>query len=326
MKKILILMLVISMSLLGGCAWLDGVFGVIQGDRYADAESYQIGSFYYAAQAVTKVNVNWRCGRVEIVESDAGELRVSESGHSLSDAAAMHYRLQDGVLDIQFCASGASVTVLSANKQLMLEVPKGIEISVQTTSAPIASAALEAKSIFASSFSGDMSFGSVQTGDVECSSSSGKIHADEMIADTVSCETASGTIAFAALEADQATLKSSSGKLCCESVAVNMLEAKTSSGSVSMYDMSAGSASIETSSATVELAISSKSALSVRTSSGSIALTLPNSGAELRYSAASGRMKTDAAYQVSGDTYIFGDGESSVDVRSSSGNLKVTVS
>lgn len=326
MKKILILGLVISMALLGGCAWSVGKLGVISGDRYDDAASYQIGSFSYAAQAITKVNVNWRSGRVEIIESDAEELSVSESGRSLNDAAAMHYLLKDGVLNIQFCASGANVTVLSTNKQLRLEVPRGVEISVQTTSAPIVADTLEAKDVFAASHSGDISFGSVQAGEIELSSSSGKIHAERTIADSVSCETASGTIDLGALEAAYAAIHSSSGKLCCDSVAVDALEAKTSSGSITLHDISESSVNIESSSGSVELAVSEKSSLSVCTSSGSVALTLPQAGAEVRHSAASGRLKTNAVYLKSGDTYIFGEGESAVDVRSSSGSLRITVS
>ncbi|MFR4008421.1 MAG: hypothetical protein ACLT0Y_03355 [Christensenellales bacterium] len=54
----------------------------------------------------------------------------------LPEETALHYLLEDGVLKIRFCASGAKVRV-EGEKRLQLEVSKGIAFSVHTTSARV---------------------------------------------------------------------------------------------------------------------------------------------------------------------------------------------
>ena len=94
-------------------------------------------SFTYLANEIKAVEVYWRSGEVEIIESDNAELSAKESGNELQEDTAMHYFLDDGVLRIRFCASGAKIQVNALDKHLSLEVPKGIDLSVHTTDAEI---------------------------------------------------------------------------------------------------------------------------------------------------------------------------------------------
>lgn len=324
MKSLLICVLAVALAVtLCGCGGTVGTVGIVTGDQYNDAQSYQVGDFTYARQDVQSIAINWRVGKIKLVQSDSAELAVSESGRSLGEKAAMHWLLRDGVLHIEFCASGASVSVMSWNKQLTVEVPKGVALDIRTTSAPVEAEKLVCGDVFVSSFSADMRFGNLHAANIALSSSSGAIRADRVIGSEVSCQTSSGVIEFNSLDASAATLNSSSGALRAESVVADALAVETSSGTVCMNDLTAKDAAVKTASGAVELTVSAQSALSVTTSSGKTTLTLPDGGAAVTYQAASGKLKTDAGYEKRGDLYVFGAGESVVEVKSSSGGLEI---
>lgn len=84
----------------------------LTGETYPNAEKYQTGAFTYNVADIKAVEVYWRSGEVEITESGDSELHVKESGGELSEDIAMHYLLDDGVLRIRFCKSGAKIQVI----------------------------------------------------------------------------------------------------------------------------------------------------------------------------------------------------------------------
>ena len=92
MKKKIALFLCAALAvLLGGCRVHVplGLGGYITGEEYPDAEKYRTGAFSYSADEISAVEVYWRCGEVEIVESDGAELAVRESGSELPEGSAM---------------------------------------------------------------------------------------------------------------------------------------------------------------------------------------------------------------------------------------------
>lgn len=274
-------------ALLSGCTLQIslGTDSYLSGDSYPDAGRYQTGDFTYRAADVTAVEIYWRCGEVEIVESDSAELDVRESGTALPEDTTMHYLLEDGTLKIQFCASGAKIGVNSRDKHLTVQVPKGINLSVYSSSATVKADTLEQNSILISALSGTTDLGSVKAESVSLGSSSGTIRVDTLCARTLECSASSGSVRVGALQADTADVQTSSG-----SVTLNLTAA---------------------------------SQVMVHTSSGKTSLTLPEGGAEIAYTAGSGRLRTSASYSRKGDLYVFGRGESQITVSSSSGNLEI---
>lgn len=285
-KTIALLLALCLMAALSGCAVYAplGMGSWITGESYADAEAYESGAFNYAADAVTRVEIYWRCGQIEVIESDGDELSVRESS-ALPEKAALHHLLEDGTLRIRFCASGVNIQVRSADKHLTVEVPRGIDLVIHTTSAPVRADALEQNSLLISAHSGSTTLGTVQADSVDLSASSGAIRADSVTAQTLRCEASSGAVRIDALEAETADLHTSSG-----AVALNLT-------------------------APVQL--------NVRTSSGGVTLALPEGGAEVDYTASSGRLHTDREYVSRGDLCVFGAGESKITVRCSSGGLRI---
>ena len=197
----------------------------------------------------------------------------------------MHYLLEDGTLRIRFCKSGAKLHVHSNDKHLTIEIPKGIDLSVHTTSAPVKADALHQNSILISAHSGRTELGSAEAESIDLSSSSGSIRADSISAQTLKCSTSSGSVQIDALAAERAD--------------------------------------VETSSGSVDLTFTAAVQADIRTSSGRTRLRLPEGGAEIAYSASSGTLHAAGNFEQNGDLYVFGRGESRITVRSSSGSLVI---
>ncbi len=288
LNKAILLLCALMAALLSGCHIGNislGIGDYITGEEYPNAENYQTGAFTYNADVIKAVEVYWRSGEVEITEPDASEFHVRESGGELSEDIAMHYLIDDGVLRIRFCASGAKIQVNATDKHLSLEVPKGIELSVHTTSALVKVDTLEQNDILIAAHSGSTKLGTVTAESVDLSSSSGSV--DLGI------------------------------------VSAKKLECSTSSGFVTMGDVNSETVEITTSSGSVELALTEVPTAAIHTSSGKVNLALAKGGAEVLYTSNSGKLFTDRTYERKGDLYVFGSGESKLTVETSSGNLEI---
>lgn len=292
--------------LLSGChiARPAGTTDNLIGEGYPDAESYQTSAFTCSADEIKAVEVYWRSGEVEITETDEPELHAEESGGELFGDTAMHCLLADGVLKIRFCGSGAKIRVNAADKHLRLEVPAGIDLSVHTTSALVKADALSPNRFLVAAFSGSTELGTVTAASVELSSSSGSIHADNISAQSLTCSAFSGSVAVGAVTAAA-------------------FDCTTSSGSVTADSMVSESAQITTSSGSAELALNEAPSAEIHTSSGTVRLSLPEEGAEVLYASSSGKLLTSRTYEEKGDLCVFGSGESSITVETSSGNLEI---
>lgn len=281
-----------------------GTNDTLTGETYPDAEKYQTGAFTYDAADITAVEVYWRSGEVEITESGNSELHVKESGGELPEDTAMHYLLDDGVLRIRFCKSGAKIQVNAADKHLSLEVPKGIDLSVHTTSALVKADELNQNSILIAALSGRTELGTVTADTVDLSSSSGFICADNLSGQLLKCSASSGSVDGG-------------------DVSVKTLDCSTSSGDVTMDSVVSETANITTSSGSVELTLAKVPSAKIHTSSGTVSLLLARGGAEVLYTTNSGKLLTDRSYDRKGDLYVFDEGASSITVETSSGNLKI---
>ena len=308
MKKFVIGLLLCSLviAMLSGCRVniSIGTNDTLTGETYPDAEKYQAGAFTYSMADIKAVEVYWRSGEVEIIESSNSELHVCESGDELSEDIAMHYLLDDGVLRIRFCKSGAKIQVNAADKHLSLEVPKGIDLSVHMTSALVKADSLDQNNILIAALSGSTELGTVTADMIDLSSSSGSICAASLSAQSLKCSTSSGSVDIG-------------------DVLVKTLDCSTSSGGVTMGSAVSETVEIATSSGSVELTLTKVPSAEIYTSSGTICLLLAKGGAEVLYTTGSGKLLTDRAYDRKGDLYVFDEGASNVTVETSSGNLEI---
>jgi len=308
MKKVMIGLLLCSLvtAMLSGCRVniSIGTNDTLTGETYPDAEKYQTGAFTYNSADIKAVEVYWRSGEVEITESGDPELHAKESGGELSEDIAMHYLLDDGVLRIRFCKSGAKIQVNATDKHLSLEVPKGIDLSVHTTSALVKADDLNQNSILIAALSGSTELGTVTADTIDLSSSSGSVCAASLSAQSLKCSTSSGSVDVG-------------------DVLVKTLDCSTSSGSVTIGSAVSETAKITTSSGSVDLTLTKVPSAEIYTSSGTVSLLLAKGGAEVLYTTGSGKLLTDRAYDRKGNLYVFDEGASSITVETSSGNLKI---
>lgn len=215
-KKLLAMLaaLALTAGMLSGCG-LRPSFGIgsfVTGESYPNGAAYQTGAFTYQAEDVQSVEIYWRCGRVELVESDKAELSVRESGGELPEDAAMHYLLEDGTLKIRFCASNVRLRVHSNDKHLTVEVPRGVDLSVHTTSAAVKADTLEQNSILISAHSGSIRAGSLSAGTLKGNTSSGSVRIDDLEADAAGLETSSGGVDLGLSAVSQLNVHTSSGR------------------------------------------------------------------------------------------------------------------
>ncbi len=208
-------------------------------------------------------------------------------------------------LKIRFCQSGVKQLIIdSADKHLSLEVPKNIDVSLHTTSADIKANSLEQKSLLVSAHSGNTELGTVTVDSADLSSSSGNVSAKSMAAKTLKCAVTSGSVSF-------------------ESISANEINCATTSGNVDMYRVSAEKASLATTSGKIDYAPKSVQNTDISSTSGSVDLKVPSNGAELSFASISGKLRTDLSYGRKGDLYVFGNGQSSVSVSTTSGDVTV---
>lgn len=159
--SLLPLCVLLAMALAGCWAGDSGLGGYLTGESYPDAERYQSGGFSYDPSQIERVELYWRAGEVELVESEEETLSVQESDEALTGDSAMRWLLEDGVLRLRFCASGARIRVSAADKRLHLELPKGIDLSLHTSSAAVRAETLEQDEILIATLSSGMELGAV---------------------------------------------------------------------------------------------------------------------------------------------------------------------
>lgn len=103
---------------------------------YDDAESYKAGEGEVDAASLSAIQVDWLNGYVSIKGYDGDTVCFSEVT-AQEIGMQMHWRVQDGVLDIRYCANGTLPD--NSKKQLEILVPHQIaaDIDINTVSASV---------------------------------------------------------------------------------------------------------------------------------------------------------------------------------------------
>lgn len=301
------------------------VAGTVYARGYADPEQYRIGNFEYDAEEVDCVAVNWYCGSVTVRESDAAKLQVSESGTDLADGERMHWYLDGNTLRVEFCESGYIGGFLSRDKRLTIEIPSGIDLAVETTSAGIKAEISNLKELELLSTSGTIEVGEVEATDISLRSTSGSIHAEKLTAESVAVMTTSGEVKLGAVSAAETVrLQSTSGSVRSEEIrSGDSVAIGTNSGTIRVESLWSGNLGAESTSGSITVGILECTDARVESTSGSVKLTLgQNLGATLTVSSTSGSF-SGSGYRFENGCYIYGDGACDITVRTTSGSVTV---
>lgn len=284
-----------------GCVTIQGVSSF---NQYEDAEKYSVGNFSYTAEGVTRVEVDWVAGNIHIQQSDKATLQVEETGE-LTEEQQLHYLLEDGVLKIQYCASGYTGTFPAKGKELTVEIPNGIDLSVD-------------------SVSGDIHLGDGSFGELKLDTTSGKVAFGTVTADVCKLDTVSGTVGGDALLCAQwLKLDTTSGEVGIDRLECPHVDVGTTSGNINLC-LYGQEAEIETTSGSIVLKLEQGKNVEVESTSGSVTLELGETlgGATVDFDSTTGSLHADG-YGMEHGCYIFGDGSCEIQVETTSGSLTV---
>lgn len=252
---------------------------------YANAERYSAGDFTYSAAEISEVRVHWVAGQIHLTEKEDAELSVYESAEGLSEDAQLHYTIQDNVLTIHYCASDYRGKIKGESKQLSLEIPAGVTLTISSVSAPILAETLTSSSLDMETVSGGVS-----------------IH--QLTGDNADFSTVSGNIDIDAADVKKLSLAAVSGEFNVEKLTVDQLKAETVSGDMEFEFLACREAALET-------------------VSGETNLTLPAEGGTVRFDTISGELMTERLYQRQDHFYGFGPADCKISVSSTSGDLAI---
>ena len=271
---------------------------------FKDASTFTAGNFTYAASDVRRVSVRWIDGSVTL-KPGTGTLHADESG-VLSAPQQMHWRIKDGTLEIMYCASGYIGRFPSDSKALTLEIPAGVDVTVNSLSAPVYGSALH-------------------VGALALTTLSGAVHLETVTAADIAVKSTSGAVGLTDVTAADLHLGSTSGRVdLAGETRADALHVGTVSGAVDAEQLEARTVDVSTVSGSVKLGLAAAADVDIDTTSGAVRLTVPTAiGATFRYKTVSGSLHCDD-YRVKGGTSVFGEGGCTAAVSTVSGSLTVT--
>jgi len=266
---------------------------IVRYERYANAELYTVGEVNLSASEVTKIEIDWVDGSIEIEQTNNSTISVVEelSEETVKEAERMRYYLDGSVLKVKYCQSGMRGSVNTHNKNLRMEIPEGLALDVESVSAGI-------------------TIGVIQATDLSIESVSGNIVAERIVCEEAEIETVSGKTLIGELIGTAFSFEGVSGTLSITRLAVEKLEVETLSGDVDFGVSKALIADVESTSADTTFSL------------------LEGLGAAVRLETSSGKLITEKKFAKAGSRYdVFGmDGVSTdckIEVDAISGNVYI---
>ena len=183
---------------------------------YDNAAAYVAGEFTCDSATVKRVEIDWIGGNVEIEQSGSGKTSVFEDGEELSEEKRLHTYLSDGVLRVKYCRSGCLGKIDETQKNLQVDIPKGVDVEINGVSA-------------------NVYLGMIEIGNLSIETDTGCIEAESILCKNADIETQSGYIGMGALTADKIELDSASGEIHLGIPTCQSTEIETKNGNVTLY-------------------------------------------------------------------------------------------
>lgn len=184
---------------------------------YKDSKEYQIGNCTYQKNDIKNgIEINWVGGSITIIESDNEELKIMENSDKLPKDEQFHWLLKNGKLTIHYVKAGCLANIDRKYKELVIEVPKSIELSINTVSADIYSEKLSLSKLDIDSVSGNLTI-------------------NELIVNDFSIDTVSGNVYFNKIDTNNFSIDTVSGRVCLEFTDKTKGKIDSVSGEIIMY-------------------------------------------------------------------------------------------
>lgn len=193
---------------LGSCQKTSGKYM-----RYEDADRYTAGEVETVDGTVKEVEIDWLGGTIEVEQSADGGLRAVEDETGLDEASRMQYLIEGGTLKIKYCRSGYCGDIAEGSKHLRLEIPQGLDVEIDATTAEINMGVVDLQELSVESRSGNFSAEKITCRDLDIETKSGKVYVGELVADEADVDTADGDIHVGISTPLQAEIESKSGNV-----------------------------------------------------------------------------------------------------------------
>lgn len=284
MKKLSFLAVMTTAALVAticcGC-----VYSFVTGDKYDNAENYNIGSKTYD-EDISCVEIDWKCGKLTLGNGD--KVSVEENQGSLNDQQRVRSIVENGVLKVQFWASEYSATVNSTDKTVKVIVPPNIDVKIVSTS-------------------GQIVMNNIKANNVTVGKMSGSLEIDNIDAKTVDIDTTSGSIKIGSVTCQKLIVDSTSG-----SVRINDMSA-----AVALVGSTSGSVKLTIG------GVCEQFELNVTSGNSELHLADAKCGATIEHSTVSGKLNIQADYNVSGGKSVVGSGKCKMSLHATSGKITV---
>ncbi|MCH5296368.1 MAG: DUF4097 family beta strand repeat protein [Ruminococcus sp.] len=265
----------------------------------------------YSTDDVFDINIYLSNGKVIFKESNSDNIEVTQLESSSSDEAdhlnTFYYQYDYATLNIygseadynldgqDFSASNLTLAFENLftdtpDKTIVVKIPKNTymhDINIYTASA-------------------DIDVNNIESNYTSINSVSGYINANSVNSAYLSIQNVSGNINFSRITADELTINKVSGDVSAEGD-IQLIDFESVSG-----DLNYTTDSLNTNS------------ISVNTVSGNANITLPqNSGFTVINSSISGELQSGFSGKTVGEHYIYGDGNTAIELNSVSGSISI---
>lgn len=187
---------------------------------YTDSERYTAGNAELPAEALESLSISWLAGTVTVEAWDGDTISIMET-ETEEERKQVHWLLEDGKLDINYCAAGTQDTL--PRKELTVKLPRDLaenlrRLSISGISQDAVVTDLTVFQVYVNSTSGNLKFtGSTEHMDLD--TTSGEFELDlAKTPDDLSFDSVSGSLTMAipagrCFEVDWETV---SGKFDCD--------------------------------------------------------------------------------------------------------------
>lgn len=315
--------------------WTNGIFnGSGSYGAYDNEDRYTIASSGSVdGRGIDTVYIDWLAGNIDVVEYDGDTIEFEEySSTNLDPDYQMRYYVNGNTLNIRYARShiGFSGLFRNLNKTLTVRVPRNMnfdKFSVDTTSADIKIANIDARDMEADTTSGRVDISSGTVYEVDADTTSGAVTLTDLtVSDKVDVDTVSGRATFSDLTvSNSVSVDTTSGTVEMSRVEAAEVDCDTVSGKVELVDCLIRKFEADTTSGAVDLdSRTMPDSVKISTISGSMTVRIPeNNGFRATWDKISGSFNSDFAVSQTKDTATYKDGGATIRFDTVSGSMNI---
>ena len=185
-------------------------------NTYPDADKYVAGNVMMHDVNITSLDIDWISGTLTLIEDDSiGGVEIEEDTDATKEQELVHSYLNNGKLNIKFCASGYTFNrTFGIKKNLKVKYCPGLnDININLTSGKASAETLTAKKIDLDMTSGSISVNTIKAQDVDVDFTSGDIVINHLTASNFNSDSTSGTIKVGFDDISKASFDLTSGNV-----------------------------------------------------------------------------------------------------------------